>query len=419
MDHHWLWRRARLTSLVVASGLVLAACSTVGGDAAGAGSACDSPGVSPDEVKIGLVYPDTGSLAVPLIGVQGGIDARLGAVNAAGGVHGRTVSVDWRDDESTLQGNLKAVRELTDGVGVLGVIEGSAVVSDAATYLGDHGVPVTGFGLEPVWSEHPNMFPVLKAYSDGTADTTFGKYVRASGGSRALVLVDPRDTAAHSVAGSFTASLRSQNVEIVSEVQFSPGVNDPDRVVTTMVDQNVDTLISAASPEILASVLSAAHARGVQLKAALGLSGYDQRMLDAFHAGIAGMSINVPYEPFEQSTPAIDAYRAAMATYAPQVGEPKRQASILAYIAADLLVAGLEAAGDCPTREGVIQAMSNLSSYDADGLLATPLSLGNGSQSQQPCNYFVRVNPTGDAFDVVPGGEGPQRNMWCGERLPG
>lgn len=419
MDDHWLRRRARLTALVAASALALAACSTVGGDTAGAASACDSPGVSPDEVKIGLVYPDTGSLAVPLVGVQGGIDARLGVVNAAGGVHGRTVSVDWRDDESTPQGNLKASRELVDGVGVLGVIEAAGVVSDAAPYLGDHGVPVVGFGLEPVWSEHPNMFPVLKTYSDGSADTTYGKYVVASGGSRALVLIDPRDTASQSVATSLTASLRSQNVDIVSEVQFSPGVNDPDRVVTTMVDQQIDTLISAVGAPVFASVLGAAHARGVQLKAAVGLAGYDQRMIDAFHAGIAGMSINVPYEPFEQSTPAIDAYRAAMSIYAPQVGEPKRQASILAYIAADLLVAGLDAAGDCPTREGVITAMRNLSDYNGGGLLATPLNLGNVSGNQQPCTYFVRVNPAGGAFDVVPGGEGPQRNMWCGERLPG
>nr|MDT0666212.1 ABC transporter substrate-binding protein [Micromonospora sp. DSM 115978] len=104
---------------------------------------CVAPGVTAEQVKLGLLYPFTGNAATLFRPFRAGVDARLGVANEAGGVHGRDVVYSWRDDESRPAANLAAARSLVDADGVFGIVESTSVATGSAGYLNSQGVPVT------------------------------------------------------------------------------------------------------------------------------------------------------------------------------------------------------------------------------------------------------------------------------------
>jgi branched-chain amino acid transport system substrate-binding protein len=103
----------------------LAACSSSGGSqstsAAGtgsaprAGSSCSATGVTGNSIEIGGIASLSGSYAASLSPIADGMRARIDAQNAEGGVNGRKINFDVADDQSTVDGNLAASRELVEG----------------------------------------------------------------------------------------------------------------------------------------------------------------------------------------------------------------------------------------------------------------------------------------------------------------
>jgi ABC-type branched-subunit amino acid transport system substrate-binding protein len=148
-------RSPRVASLIgtvalAASALTYATSTTV---AAGA-AACDSPGVSAKEIKIGALYPQTseafGSQFVPY---GAGVRARLSYENDVNsGVNGRKLVYSEADDKGDLTANFAAARQLVDSEGVFMIVEASpASKGPSAKYLNQKGVPVTGWPINYVW----------------------------------------------------------------------------------------------------------------------------------------------------------------------------------------------------------------------------------------------------------------------------
>jgi hypothetical protein len=63
-----------------------------------------------------------------------------------------------------------------------------------------------------------------------------------------------------------------------------------------------------------------------------------------------------------------------------------------AYLGAQVGIEGLMLAGQNPTRQAFISKMNGVSSFSANGLLASPVGWNNrGTQPPQSCAYFVQV----------------------------
>jgi hypothetical protein len=101
-----------------------------------------------------------------------------------------------------------------------------------------------------------------------------------------------------------------------------------------------------------------------------------------------------------------------MARYAPALQPPSDSMALRAYIAADLMLRGLEAVGPCPTREAFITALRNVDNYDGTGLLPKPLDLSESFGKPNTCYIFVRVDPTGARFETV------KPAPLCGKQVP-
>ncbi len=385
---------AVVTALAVA-GVTLVGCGP--GDTSSV-AACASPGVSDDRIDLGVLYPDSGPVSPIFEAARAGIDARLGAVNAAGGINGRRVVYQWRDDQGSPLANGIAARDLVDQRRVFGVVELSVAASGSAGYLAQQGVPVTGLASEQVWSQDRNMFAATTA-TDAAVDTQ-GRFVRDQGGSRAVILQTALSAGISTTASTYARSLAAAGVQVLGAVTFTTGVDDPVAVARRIVAARADTIVGIIEPKDLVAVLTVLRNAGHNPKVVLSANGYDHALLRAVGPQAAGISVPVFYKPFEIGGPGINAYLAAMRQFAPQVAQPEQDIAVISYISADIFLRGLQLAGSCPTRQGFIDGLRAVNSYDADGLIST-ISFRAGAARPTTCYSFVQANPAGNGYVVV------------------
>src|ERR1700755_3600826 len=153
-------RRPRAPLGVASAVLVVVAltgCSTAS-TGSGAPARCDSPGITPNQVTLGFLYPDSGASSSALSSARAGFEARIGLANEEGGVRGRRIAYEWRDDAGSGPVAATATEELVDHEKVFGLVTASAALADSMDRLTRQGVPVTGVAVEPSWAGRENRF---------------------------------------------------------------------------------------------------------------------------------------------------------------------------------------------------------------------------------------------------------------------
>lgn len=384
-----------VAALALAASGALSSCSSSDSLAA---SACGTPGIDGRQINLGLLYPDSGPVSGIFDVARAGIDARLGVANAAGGVGGRRVVYEWRDDAGVDRTNESAARELVEQRQVFGVIEMSVASIGSAAYLTSAGIPVSGMATNRVWATSRNMFAATSV--SGTAIETQGRFVQAQGGHRA-VIVQPALSEAQSMLGrAYVAGLAAAGVTTVETMTFSTGIDDPAAAARRIAATRADAIISVLPPGDLIAILTALRGGGYAPRVVLSASGYDHTLLEARGSEMAGISIPVSYRPFELGGQGITDYVDAMRRFAPQVPQPQHDVAVAAYVSTDIFLRGLALAGRCPTRESFIAGLRAANSYDAGGLIS-PISFRPGAASTTECLAFVQANATGRGFVVV------------------
>ncbi|WP_462186902.1 ABC transporter substrate-binding protein [Frankia sp. CcWB2] len=343
------------------------------------------------------LYPDSGVLA-PFSAARAGLDARIGLANERGGVHGRKIVYDWRDDQGTAEANAIGVRELVEERKVFGLLEFTLAASGSASYLAEQNIPVAGVAAEEVWSKYRNMFSSF--YITGSAIDTYGRLVQSRGGTRAVLLRTALSAGIADTGSKIVQSVQSVGIPVVDEVSYTANADSPAAIAQRIVAARADTLLTVVDAHELPAVLNAIRAAGGNPTVILAASGYDGRLLRDAGAAVAGVTVPVFHRPFEAGGPPITSYIDAMRRYAPQREDPEQEITMMAYINTDLFLRGLEEAGDCPTRQGFVDGLRSVTNYDAGGLIQ-PIDLRNSLGRQSTCLAFVQVNNAGTAFGVV------------------
>jgi len=360
---------------------------------------CDSPGITANEIRLGMVYPYSGN-AESLFGpFRAGVNARFGVANAAGGVRGRTLSYNWQDDESTPQMNLAAATKVVAS-GVFAMLESTSVATGSAAYLHEAGIPVVGSSLEEPWTVYDNMFSYSNLLAASGSVSTYGDFVAAHGGHRAVVAVSQFVPTSIAFAAELTASLKAAGIPVVATVDATSPINYAS-LGRQIKDSGADTLVGAVAGPAFGQAVLAGLAAHAGIKVALSPTGYDQRMLDTFKTVLAGTYFVVDFLPFEADLPAHREFLAAMARYAPEVVPANQQAALAGWISADIMVRGLQIAGDCPTRAGLISTLRGVRGYTADGLLTQPIDFRADFGKLTRCLSFVQVSADGTRFAPV------------------
>src|SRR5262249_4531381 len=121
----------------------------------GSGTATKSP------YLVGFISSETGGASSSYAGSVRGAEARVDALNAAGGIDGHPVKLVIYDDQSSPTGNQTAAQLLIQK-GVLGVIDDTSFTFGGAAALSRAKLPVTGASIDgPEWGLSSNMFSVV------------------------------------------------------------------------------------------------------------------------------------------------------------------------------------------------------------------------------------------------------------------
>ncbi|MBL7500938.1 ABC transporter substrate-binding protein [Frankia sp. CNm7] len=392
-----LVRGAALAASASTLAMGLAACGQAGSGTAG-GVSCDAsaPGVTDQEIKLGLTWNDTGDGAASLAAFRGGIDARLELANTNGEIFGRKITYAWRDDKADQALNAQVTRELVEDEGVFGMMTAPGGAGGSIEWLAEQNVPVTGMGSDPLWQNRGNMFSFY--YLGEGSNTAWGKLIRELSGTRAAVFAISGSKSNSDFSRQLAASLLESGVEIVKTYQVAEAVTNFEAIAQQIKANDIDTLAGVVLPNIAIELLPALRARGVQLKAVVMPLGYDDSLLHENGASLANAVIISQIKPWQANTPEQHTFLEMMNTYSPQIQPATTDMAVDGYVTADLFVEGLKLAGECPTRESFISALRAVTDYPGAGLIPKDVDLSTNYKEPNSCYSIVQVTPDGTAF---------------------
>jgi hypothetical protein len=140
---------------------------------------------------------------------------------------------------------------------------------------------------------------------------------------------------------------------------------------------------------------------------ALSFSSADNSVFSNATAAAAAQGAYYPtqFPPLDLNNPATNTMIANLKAYDPSYkgGYPSFGATG-AYLAAELMIKGLQVAGQNPTRKSFITNLTQVTNWDANGLLASPVSFNHfGTSETTRCAYYVQVK--GSAFVTINNGK--------------
>jgi len=382
--------------------------------------ASSSAGAAGSPITIGLVCSCTGPAGPEYKGTQGALMARIDLQNAKGGVNGHKIQVIFADDTTSPAVDPTAVQNLISK-GVIGIVAVSAVFFGGAKYANQAHIPVTGASSDgPEWGTQPytNMFAADTGSIDPKypVNTEVGKFLVSHGGS---VVGSYGYGISPSSSRSAIATVRSvvhaggkQGVLDIS-VPFGSVAFGPEALAAKAAQ--ITGLYAGMVDSSNFAMATSMKQAGVNLKAVVFPTGYEPSAPSSpAWPELQGDYFDTEFRPFAAPDAGTKAMQAALEKYDhfsksqfPTLNEYE------AWVGADLMIQGLQAAGKNPTSAAVIKDLRTVKSYNGNGLLPVPLDYATnfGHDPSQSCGWFLQAKKSG--FALV------SSKPFCGTDLPG
>jgi branched-chain amino acid transport system substrate-binding protein len=304
------------------------------------------------------------------------------------------------------------------------VIGFSAFLYGAYRELQAQGIPVTGGGFDGVeWGQQPNtnMFSwtggITPNHQGATSYTTYGQFFKSLGATNVAGF-------AYGASPSSTASIKDLKTSVeqaglkmgYENLSVPFGSVDFTGYSLAMKQAGVDGAVCSCVQSSNLALIVAARQAGINLKAEASLAGADSSVFSSPTSAAAAEGSYFPTVtvPLDLHKAPVDQFVANLKQYVPTYkgGYPSFGVTG-SYLAADLMINGLEVAGQNPTRKSFIDNLTKVTNYDAGGVLPNRVGFNHfGSFQPSACIYFVQVK--GNDFVTVNGGK-----PVCGTLLPG
>jgi len=360
----------------------------------------DSTGVTSKSVKLGFIWSQTG-VASPNFQDSGqACKARVDAQNAKGGVNGRKIDLQAIDDASS-GANLTAAQDLVKNRNVFAVINNSSFAFLSYRFIQGAGVPLIGGGFDGSYYSQKGNENIISAGGNGspppagiifTNGTDVAKKLGATKIGSVGYGVSPSSSGVAKDTQKYAAPASGlKPVYLNTALEF--GTTDIGPVVLGLKNAGANAVYLPLDGNTNLAIAQGLQQNGVPMKAVLMASGYGQAMLDSPITKTLN-SVDVVsqvYKPAElKNDPAVKQLRADLKK-AGISGVPDYGA-YTGYIACDLAITGLQQAGKNPTRQGFIDGLHKLGTYNGANLTCQPvdISLKNfGKTPAKSCQYFV------------------------------
>jgi branched-chain amino acid transport system substrate-binding protein len=389
--------RLRCVALAAATSLAL-----VGLVAGGANAQSTSdPGVTPKAVKIGYIWSGTGVAASSFTGMADAFKARIASQNASGGVNGRKIDATVIDDKSS-GANLTAAKDFVENQKVFAIVNDSSFGFLSYRYEVGAGVPVIGGGFDGNYYSQPGNESIIGVLGNVSSDPditsmVFANAMKKKGATKVAGLAYAASpSSANAVKSLQKYAVPAAGMEAAyTNTSIDFGTSDVGPLVLGIKNSGADAVDLPMSASTNIAIAEGLKQSGVDMKAVILGSGYGQEVLDSPAAAVLGPNdlFFQQTKPAEVNDAAVKKFRRDLKKYAGYTDVPG-YGHYQGYLAADLLITGLEHAGKTPTRKGFVDGLRKLGTWDGANLTCRPIdiSLQNyGKFPKQDCAYYSYI----------------------------
>lgn len=189
---------------------------------AGCGSESTSGNADSNVFKIGGIGPTTGGAAIYGTAVMNAAQLAVDEINAAGGVNGYQLELNFQDDEHDAEKSVNAYNTLKDWGAqiIMGSVTSAPCIAVSEKTKADNMFQITPSGTAVECVQYDNAFRVC--FSDPTQGVISAQYIKENGlGSKVAVIYDSSDTYSTGIYEAFATEAANQSLEIVSAEAFT------------------------------------------------------------------------------------------------------------------------------------------------------------------------------------------------------
>ena len=339
----------------------------------GAPRTASDVGVTPDTIRLGNVSTLSGPVPGLFKGAVIGTNAAIAHQNSLGGIHGRRLLLEVRDDQFDTGQNRAVTIDLLDDV--FAFVGSFAVYDDAAAAEVDRsGIPDVIPALSGARRKVRNNFNVAPQEDGGTPLAPFTYYSRrfpdeidAVGTLWGDVPISRAAQMANEAAG------RSLGWNFVYSRGYAATETDFTADVIRMRQQGVELAFMAGSePKTLARIAKAMRQQDFRVPIVTMNIGYEHQLVTLAGEALDGMYTTMGWSMFAGEDAATVPEVRLMNQWLRRVqpGYSPDLYSVLGWASARLLFRAMESVGPDLTRAAVNEAIRTGGSFDANGLLA-------------------------------------------------
>jgi ABC-type branched-subunit amino acid transport system substrate-binding protein len=354
---------------------------TTGGDTGGAtgpaapGGECTpgtatSTGVSPTEIKVGNVSQITGLVPGFAQTSVNGVKAYLNMVNNAGGVCGRKLTLITADDRFQSATNRSETEKMSGSV--LALVGSLSVVDDGgAPIIDSKGLPDVSLATTKTRVAAKNNYspnPIDPTPGAGNGLAGILQYFKSTAGiSKPAIFYQDVATGVNQ-SNSYKDDFEKAGIPVVATYPVAPTATNFNTQANDMKQKGIDFIITVAEVNAVANLAKAFQSVDYFPKVPFyGAQVYGQKFLQLAGAAAEGTTVGLIFAiPEESGNPAIDAFNTWYSRTAP--GADIDFFALAAWVAADMFVKSLTAAGPDPTQAKILAELAKLTSF-SNGLV--------------------------------------------------
>ncbi|MEQ3669862.1 ABC transporter substrate-binding protein [Pseudophaeobacter sp.] len=360
-------------------------------------------GVTSTSVAFAQVAALEGPAAALGQGMRLGMQAAFEEANAAGGVHGRTITLDSMNDNYEPDRSVALVKSVVADNNHLGLIGAVGTPTASATqpiateanmpFVG----PFTGAGFLRDASLG-NVFNVRATYFAETE--AWIEYLVDQQGMKSIALLYQDDGFGRVGLAGVTAALERRGMTLVAEGTYTRNTTAVKKALLTIKKAKPDAVVMVGAYKPVAEFIKLSR----RLKfnptfvniSFVGSDALAQELGDAGEDVI--ISQVVPF-PWDTDVPAVAQYQAALKTAAPDANPGF--VTLEGYLTGRLALAALDAAGADLTRQSYLEALGGLQTLDFGGVTMT---FGPDDNQGMDSVFLTRITKDGGFEQVTSGG---------------
>lgn len=316
------------------------------------------PGISANQVLLGMANAQTGPASGIGAGVSAGAQAYFSRVNAAGGIHGRKISLILKDDGYEPARTAAVTHELIeqDGVfallGYVGTPTSRAALPIALDAQVPYLFPFTGaeFLRTPV---RESVFTVRASYYDETEAIV--EHLTNDLGMRKIAILMQDDSFGETVKGGLAGALYGRDLHIQHAARIKRNSLDVMPAVQALKSAEPQAIVFVGTYMQLAAAVKQARAIGLNARFVTVSFIGTENFISAGGADAEGVYITqVVPSPYNRALPIIQQYLLDIAPADIGYG------SLEGYVDAWVFSEALRKAGPEPTRKALVKALQTL-----------------------------------------------------------